>query len=377
MGTRNRLACLALLAAIATSATSAQVEEITVSKARSPDEAAWWVFALMAQPAKGAKAVEYETWASDADIYGPTPGWPSPGAAKILQKSIGGAASHPRPMLPQVASPSACATPLDGPAGNFPPGACIGEEVRHDRAVFDYLTRNGLTTTKGLIAAYAAHKTVSLPLFSTIAKADWVPVGDILKWQPAYKSAADVRKAFYTNTASQNGVVTEYALVGISVQSKTLPDWLWFTVEHRSNPGRCDIIGCHDAFGAIRPDVAPAKTANSDYGPCAKTPALKAIFAAHHLDSVWDNYCLKGTQMRYLAATLKPTLLGNSVVERMNHGVPIPWISCISCHAYAAFDKNGAPDAGVLEKTPTGAVNETALDGFTRDDFVWGILSAK
>ncbi|MGH6872848.1 MAG: hypothetical protein ACREHE_15210 [Rhizomicrobium sp.] len=323
----------------------------------------------------------YEHWASDADIYGPAPGWPSPGAPKLLTKSLGGTASHGRPatsaVTAMVSSPAQCAKPLDGAAGNFPPDGCIGEEVRHNRDVYDYLTKNGLTTTKGLVEAYAANKRVALPTGSIIAKADWVPVSDILKWQPAYKNAADVRAAFYTNSASEGGTAIEYALVGVSVQSKTLPDWLWFTVEHRSSPGRCDIIGCHDAFGAVAADVAPAKTANGDYGGCAKTPALQALFRQNGVDPVWDNYCLKGTQTRYLTPKLQPTLLGNSVVERMNHGVPIPWISCISCHAYAAFDRNGAPDAGVLEKTPTGTVNGAALKGLDRADFVWGILSAK
>jgi hypothetical protein len=61
----------------------------------------------------------------------------------------------------------------------------------------------------------------------------------------------------------------------------------------------------------------------------------------------------------------------------MNHGVPIAQISCITCHAYAAFDKNGAPAAAILAHPPLGRVDEKLLQGLAHDDFVWGILSAK
>ncbi|HEY2069432.1 MAG TPA: hypothetical protein VGG48_07755 [Rhizomicrobium sp.] len=341
------------------------------------DAAAWRVFVQMVTPVEGAKAVQFESWASDADIYGPKPGWPKVRAPKILEQSLGGVASRATLPLLRVPSPQLCAKPQDGAAGNFPASACIGEEVRHSRGVYDYLTQNNLTTTKGLVAAFAGGKPVALPMGSVVAKADWVPVTDILKWQPAYKSAAEVRRAFYTNTAMLFGKTYEFALVGVSVQSKAMPDWLWFTVEHRSNPGRCDIIGCHDGYGAIRGDVAPAATANSDYGACAKSPELLALFAKSGLAPVWNNYCLKGTQTHYVTKTGAPTILGNSVVERMNHGMPIPKISCITCHATASFDKNGTPNYAVLQRAPVGQVNPQWLTGYARGDFMWGLLSAK
>lgn len=375
---RPLAAAVVVAALLAPIRASTQIEEVIVTKVGSIDEASWHIFVTMVAPAKGAgHNVEYETWASDDDVYGATPHWPAPRDGKRLTRSLGGGASHPRAVLPQMAAPSQCAKPADGAAGNFPATACIGEEVRHDRDTYDYLTQNGLNTTKGLIAAYASHKIVALPFGATIAKADWVPVTDIIKWQPAYKDAAAVRRAFYTNSANLNGKTEEFALVGISVQSKTTPDWLWFTVEHRSNPGRCDVIGCHDAFGARAANVAPAAAPNSDYGACEKSPALFALFKSAHLAPVWNNYCLKGTQTKYVTAQGAPTKLGNSVIERMNHGIPIPQISCITCHSYAAFDKNGAPATAIMQHPPLGRVDEKLLDGLARDDSVWGILSAK
>jgi len=346
--------------------------------ADSPDKAAWHVFVQMVTPAQSAKAVQYETWASDDDIYGASPHWPVTNAPKLLTKSLGGSASAPHPGRLMVAPASSCAKPQDAAAGNFPADGCIGEEVRHNRPVYDTLTANNFNTVKGLVAAYATGKPIVLPMGSVIAKADWVPVDDLMRWQPAYKTVAQVRAAFYTNTASLGGgQAREFALVGVSIQSKALPDWLWFTVEHRSNPGRCDIIGCHDSFGAVKADIAPAATTNSDYGPCAKTKALAALFASAGLDPVWNNYCLKGTQTHYVTKTGKPLILGNSVVERINHGIPIPHISCITCHATASFDKNGQGNYAALKRAPIGQVNPDWLTGYDRADFMWGLLDAK
>jgi hypothetical protein len=345
----------------------------------STDRTAWQVFARMVAPVPGHKDVTFETWAADADLYGShPPKWPVMNAPKLLTRSLGAAASQPKRALPQVAPPSSCAKPQDAAAGNFPASACIGEEVRHNRPAFDYLADNKLTTTAGLVKAYAGGKTIALPSDSVIAKADWVSIGDMLKWLPAYKTPDDIRRAYYTNSASMAGQTTEYALVGVSIQSRQTSDWVWMTFEHRSNPGRCDIIGCHDAFGAAAANVPPAKTSNSDYGACTKTPALAALFASERVTNpVWSNYCLKGTQILYVTPAGQPTLLGNSVVERINHGMPIPQISCIACHSTASFDKTGAPNFAALQAHPTGKVDPKLLQGFVRDDFVWGFLAAK
>jgi hypothetical protein len=340
------------------------------------DKIAWQVFAQMMAPA--ATGVAFENWASDSDLYGSNPPqWPVANAPKLLQKSVGGAVSAPRAHALFVPSPDACAKPQDGAAGNFPPGACIGEEVRHNRAVFDYLARNNLTSVAGLAKAFSG-PAIALPAGSVIAKADWVSLDDIVKWLPGqYKTPDDVRRAYYTNAATLNGETTEYALVGVSIQSKQIPDWIWTTFEHRGNPGRCDIIGCRDAFGADAADVAPASSPNSDYGACAKTPALAALFAANRLAAVWNNYCLKGTQVRYVDAAKSPTRLGNSVIERMNHGIPIAHISCITCHAYAAFDSTGHANGAILQKAPIGAFDPKLLGGNKQSDFVWGVLLAR
>ncbi|MEJ0027849.1 MAG: hypothetical protein WDN01_17630 [Rhizomicrobium sp.] len=346
----------------------------TAASAAPPDRMAWDVFVRMTAPAniRGIKAVAFETWASDDDIYsGKPPKWPAPGA-KRLTRSLA-AVSERRAVH---GTPSADCQPKDGKAGNFPPGACIGEQVQHNRPVFRYIVANDLYSTAGLVAAYGAAEPIDFPRDSIVVKADWVMIADLLRWLPrAYKTAADVRRAYYTNTATMNGRTGEYALVGMSVQSKALPQWLWMTFEHRSNPGRCDIVGCHDGFGALVAHVPSRPAPNADYGLCLKTLALVKVFASRHIDPVWTNYCLKGTQVAVVVGR-RPTVLANSVIERMNKGVPVPDTSCITCHAYAAFDAQGTPNYAILPRHPVGRVDPALLQGFKTHDYLWSLLAA-
>jgi hypothetical protein len=344
------------------------------------DMMAWETFATMVAPANrpGKKAVAFETWADDSDIYNPpAPRWPNAGG-KMLHRGLAAqalAGGAPHPML-AAAVPGSCAPPKDGAAGNFPSGACIGEEVRHNRAVFDYVKSHGLYSTAGLVQAFAGGKPANFPADAVVVKADWVKVSDILRWLPnAYRSADEVRRAYYTNTAVLSGQKTEFALAGMSVQAKRAPHWLWMTFEHRSNPGRCDVIGCHDLYGAIVPNVAPRTPPNTDYGPCAKSPGAMQQLQRVHADAVWANYCLKGTQVDYLRPDGTPTVLANSVIERMNKGVPVDHTSCITCHTYASFDSGGHPNYAALGPRPIGAVNPAVLKGYLQNDTLWSFLA--
>ena len=149
------------------------------------------------------------------------------------------------------------------------------------------------------------------------------------------------------------------------------------TFEHRLSPGRCDTIGCHDNFGAVVKDVLPRAQPNTDYGPCQKTPKLLAMMAAAGIDRVWQNYCLKGSQITFIAAPTgsQPTLLGNSVIERINAGVPLNKSSCITCHSYASFDKNGNGNVGPLNADPVGRNKPALMQGFKANDFIWGFVT--
>jgi hypothetical protein len=69
-------------------------------------------------------------------------------------------------------------------------------------------------------------------------------------------------------------------------------------------------------------------------------------------------------------------LLGNSVIERINAGVPVKQSSCITCHAYASFEKNGQTD-GPPDPPPVGIADQSELKDLAANDFIWGNLFAQ
>jgi hypothetical protein len=349
----------------------------------SSDMAAWEVFTQALAPSGNPAnhTVELETWATDQDIYTDKPHWPAPGAPKQLQPNRTASDQGMSSLHSLVVTPNECFRPLDAQAGNFPSTGCIGEEIRRNYATYQYIVSNGLYSTAGLQRAFKARLQVDLPADAIQFKGDWVRVVDLIAWIKRAEGMTITREYvhnnYYTNTATAGRVTDEFALVGFHFMSKRTKSRIWMDFEHRLNPGRCDTIGCHDDFGAVRPEVAPRAPANQNYGPCEKSPALKAMMNAAGLSPVWENYCLKGTEIGFVEPDGKPKLLGNSVIERINSKDPIARSSCTTCHAYAAFNREGKP--GLLNFTnkalPIGAVNEDKLKGYIRNDSIWGIAN--
>lgn len=172
---------------------------------------------------------------------------------------------------------------------------------------------------------------------------------------------------------------TEYALVSIHVASRQNPNWVWGTFEHQMNPGRCDYLGCFDTFGAESWALLPNRTAfNTQYGTCEKTPALKALMQKARLSPVWQNYCLKSTEVDFTAPDGTPYALGNSVIEGIVGNGTVAASSCISCHAYASFGSTGEPTTAarnILPFNPTGNPIPTVLAGSKTFAFNWGLLN--
>lgn len=368
------LLLFAILFGIGTTA-QAQTAPATLPWGQNPDMLAWQVFTQITAPSGDprAKKVEFETWASDPDVYTATPRWPSATAIKRFQPSALGAARlmHPGQLHALVISPSDCSKPQDAAAGGFPASGCIGEEVRRNWASFQYIVGNKLYTKAGLAAAYGKHFTVDLPADAIEFKGDWAPVKDVMTW--LHFDLAQVRSHYYTNTATDGKTTAEFALLAFHFSTKQIKDWVWSDFENAATPGRCDDIGCHDTYGAAVADVAPKTPANQGYGDCAKTDAVKAMFSNAGIDPVWANYCLKGTQIVFT----NPVLLGNSVIERINAGIPIKNSSCITCHAFASFDATGTPNFAALQKNPVGPFTSKDLGTFATADFIWGIVFAK
>ena len=345
---------------------------------QNSDEFLWRLFTQFAAPASPSRPspVVFETWASDEDTFSYTPHWPGPDEPKKLHVSLLARTSNPHLIPIDVA----CNAPQGAASGGFPttgtPTPCIAEEVKRNRPQYEYIVKNNLNTQAGLAAAYAKSFKVTMPTEAVSVKGDWIPVQTMLQWLPQIGSLENLRKLYYTATSNS----VEYALVSLHVSSRQNPNWVWGTFEHQMNPGRCDYMGCFDTFGAKVPAVRPnRKGVNAGYGACPKTDRLKALMAKANLSPVWQNYCLKSTEVDYTAPDGTPYVLGNSVIEGITGNGTVAASSCIGCHVYASFGSNGAPGAAalnILPFNPTGNPIPGVLSGSLQYDFMWGLLFA-
>ena len=356
-------------------------------KMENSDAFIWRLFTEFTAPtSKGSPSpVVFETWASDSDTFSTTPHWPKVGEPLKLQGSVLEFVktldvSAPLSNLRAHTIDVKCETPVGAAVGGFPtsstPPPCIAEQVARNRPQFDYIVNNNLNTRTGLAAAYKKSVNVEMPPESIAIKADWVPLQFLLQWIPRLGDVGTIRKLYFTATVSS----VEYALVAMHVSSRRNPNWVWGTFEHQMNPGRCDAIGCFDSFGAQIPAVPPNTTAaNTQYGACPKTQQLKTLMAGAKLSPVWENYCLKSTQVDYTAPDGTPYVLGNSVIEGIVGNGTVAASSCISCHAYASFGPDGAPTKSaraILPFNPTGKPIPGVLAGSRTFAFMWGVLQA-
>ncbi len=170
-------------------------------------------------------------------------------------------------------------------------------------------------------------------------KANWFPVArpddPARSGIPGFDGRPEEAARVHHVTVASDG--QRYALVSMHIISKIVPNWTWATFEHRNNPGRCDEMGCRDKFGAQEAYVPPAARPGRPYADCAKTEALRAMFARANAKPVFENYCLKGTQTDFIDRTGVATLLGNSVTEA---GFA-DRASCMTCHARSGFGPDG------------------------------------
>lgn len=301
------------------------------------DQVAWQLF-IQANTRAGGGNSTFETWASDTDLFQPNPQFPAAATPPALRP----------PILPQVAREGVQESGGLLPA--LPPGAAQGqmEETRHNKPTFDFIVQNNLYKLSGVKAAFG--KALSFPVDSVEVKGNWLPVSDIPQFTNNKVTVAQVPQLYHINSAA--GV--QYALVSMHVISKQVPNWTWATFEHRFNPGRCDIIGCRDNFGAQTAFVPSNRTAGQGYPDCVKTAALTAMLSSADIDPVYNNYCLKGSQVDFVDNVGLDIRVGNSVTE---DGF-VATSSCITCHGRAAFKADGAASsqAGFLSFGPNGPV---------------------
>jgi hypothetical protein len=286
----------------------------------APDQLSWQFFIQVNTSAGGSNAL-FETWASDTDTFKPNPQFPTTPAPLALRE----------PAVPARGRETLQRSGRLLPA--IPPGGGVLEETRRNKESFDFIVQNNLYRISGLRAAFG--KTIVFPVASMEVKANWKLVSDIPAFTKGKVALADVPKLYHVNTGADG---KQYAFVSMHIISKAVPNWTWATFEHKFNPGRCDIIGCHDSFGAQTSVVKPNRTPNTGYPDCVRTAALDAMIAAANWDPAFGNYCLKGSQTDFTDSSGLAIRVGNSVTEE---GF-VDQSSCMTCHGRSGWDKDGA-----------------------------------
>jgi len=318
---------------------------------------AWQLFLQAMAPADGH--LTFETWTEQCQLNPDMLG--CPGATTVARSAKPEGTGNLRMLhgsaLARKIAGTNCSAMTNTPVGGYPApsnltqNAVFCEEIYVNPPEASFVKR-GLTTLTGQQAYGQAHNgvinfpgtgvnLVRLALDSLEVKVDWVPASS---YTNSTFACPDPTNTLYTETI--NG--TCYALVGIHMTSKSMPDWLWATFEPNSeitNPNRCDprlYNACLDPWGT---------TSREPYGkgkPQQQSPVLHRAMATAHLNPAFHNYFLTGVQTQFVSGDGKPTQLGNSFVE-FNTGVPPGQSSCITCHRYAYFDGKQPPQG-----TPEG-----------------------
>lgn len=326
-----------------------------------PSETAWQLFVAATCTVNKDKYpyVVWETWLEQSQVYtasgqtlalaeGERPRFHVSPLALIMQQKQKTQAPLQPDITVQVASQD-CNTLTWS-------GRTICEEARLNPATVTYVTTNQLTTHSGQIAFVTAGKKFDFTRPSIEIKADWIKL----------PSCDSPPQGVHIETI--NNVC--YALGGVHLISKLANKWVWATFEPQNattNPQRCKVLGCRDAYGSNPETSSGANT--------QLTQALTILMSAAQLQPEWKNYRLDGVQVDFTKGG-KNTLLGNSIIEGDNAGTPTQMrkSSCITCHHRSAIDKNGNPalpvkfKAGPPKAYPTGVVSR---------DFVWSLWLAR
>lgn len=368
-------------------ATQIGAPQLTVGDTPALAQFAWYLFVEAVRPSGNpGRPLTFETWQEQCDLQSalcvPLAPAAAPAQAGTRARRAHGSALARRLGAAGGDSKEFCnRMNIDGypgaPATNVAPGAVFCEEVFVNAAEASYITTNKLTT----ILAQQAHGAVTFPWQAVEIKVDWVPQSSFVR--PF--SCTD--PTLYVETIQFEGQTAAqcYAMVGMHISSKALPDWVWATFEPNNmgtNPNRCNgkLYGpCSDPWGTTSP--AP-------YGP-GNTPQQSAplgnLMKAANLPPAFSNYYLTGVQTQFVVNG-QPTQLGNSFVE-YNAKVPPQQASCITCHryAYAGTTSNGEPPKGwpsigyACNSSKTANCFPSAGQAWTSEDFSWllGIMPAR
>lgn len=344
--------------------------------AATPEQTAWQLFVAATCPVNNNKYpyVTWENWIEQSTLYSPSPklGATAGAAAHRLHGSPLAAARRSRGNH-RVALTAGVGGANQNCNSQTVSGRTICEEVRINPDAQQFITSAGGGIQKRVNQAKmaASGSIITFTPASVEIKADWIVLPSCAN-PPAGVHVEQIGK-------------TCYALGGMHLISKLAPNWIWATFEPQNlstNPQRCVVLGCLDAWGS-----KPAYSQGGASGNTQQTPQIKALMTAANLAPEWYNYRLDGVQMNFTnnnnGQIATATLLGNSIIEGDNVGMPMQQASCITCHSVSTVASNGADGIaflGAAEFNPVGSEQEVpAASGnckWIQRDFVWSLLLA-
>jgi hypothetical protein len=369
-----------------------------VGNSDSEAQFAWLLFAYAMSPSNGG--LNFEGWTEQCQLNPALVGCPAPTKNATKGRTLHGSALAHSTAGAKVKVSSTSDNGIEcnsmqttalgsvQPPTNLSKSPSFCEEVYVNSAERDFIVQNKLATLTGQSTYASGHGgAITFPWNAIEVKADWVPTTSFTN---ATFSCPDTSGQLYTETI--NG--TCYALVGVHISSKILPDWVWATFEPNStitNPNRCNANlydTCFDPWGTT------SKTPYGQGTSATQSPALASLMSGANLNKAFNNYFLTGVQTQFVNSSGAPIPLGNSFVE-FNAGVLPGQASCITCHRYAYYANDGKPEVshpdfggpttgwppvGYACNTPNAKANCTpATAGWTSQDFSWmlGLMPVK
>ena len=294
-----------------------QVGPVTNAAMQDPDRVAWQIFTDLNTPVSPGSPVPFwRSWPEQAEVFPANPKPKQPPQWSVIsgvEEFFRG-----RPSLQHVQRGDAA--PFVAGAKSNPCAAlntAQSEEVRINQDAFKYIVDNDLWYIQGKAARFKSGEVINFPTTAREVKANWIPI-----------SSKD--KTRYVWTMDSKGNL--WGLVAMHFLSKEIPNWVWATFEHASNPCYSKFLQAQDSFGL---------TSNGQ-----PSPALLAMFKKGGLDvGVYSNYRLDGAQVTFTDSEGRPIILGNSVTE---FGFQTT-ASCMTCHARATTDASGSKSLSVFD----------------------------
>jgi hypothetical protein len=341
--------------------------------AATPEQTAWQLFVAATCPVNNNKYpyVVWENWIEQSNLYSPNLTATGAAAHRLHGSPLAAARrSHGNHRVALTAGVGAANQNCNSQTVS---GRTICEEVRlnPDAQKFITSTGGGIQKRANQAKMAANGSAINFTPGSIEIKADWIVLPSCTN-PPAGVHVEQIG-------------TTCYALGGMHLISKLAPNWVWATFEPQNlstNPQRCVVLGCSDSFGSN-----PTYSQGGASGNTQQTPQLKALMTAANLAPEWYNYRLDGVQMNFnntnKGQIATATLLGNSIIEGDNVGMPMLQASCITCHSVSTVASNGADGIaflGAAEFNPVGSEQAVpAASGnckWIQRDFVWSLLLA-